>query len=99
MRDAYNGLYHPRFEHDSCGVGFVAEISGNRSHAILRLAIQSVINLTHRGAVDADAKTGDGAGVLTQIPEKLFWREAEKLGVHLSSSSDFGRRYDFSSSP
>ncbi len=88
MRDVYKGLYDPQFEHDSCGVGFVANISGNHSHAILRLAIQSVINLTHRGAVDADAKTGDGAGVLTQIPEKLFRRELEKLGVHLSSSSD-----------
>ena len=88
MRDRYKGLYDPRFEHDSCGVGFVADISGHRSRAILELAIESVINLTHRGAVDADAKTGDGAGVLSQIPEKLFRREVEKLGGYLSSIRD-----------
>ena len=57
-------LYDPRFEHDACGVGFVADISGNRSHAILEKAIDSVVNLTHRGAVSADGKTGDGAGIL-----------------------------------
>ena len=56
------------YEKDACGVGFVANRSGSRSHALLKMAIQAVTNLTHRGAVAADAKTGDGAGILTQIP-------------------------------
>jgi len=66
------GLYDPGFEHDSCGVGFVASIEGRKSHQIVQWAIQCVCNVTHRGAVSADAKTGDGAGVETQIPHQLF---------------------------
>jgi glutamate synthase (NADPH/NADH) large chain/glutamate synthase (ferredoxin) len=81
-------LYDPSFEHDSCGVGFIADVSGHRSHSILKKAVEAVSNLTHRGALDADAKTGDGAGVLTQIPEKLFKREAAKLGHRVESISD-----------
>src|SRR3954471_6848547 len=77
-------LYDPRLEHDACGVGFVASISGARSHAILQHAITSVINLTHRGAVDADAKSGDGAGVLTQLPHQLFDRELRSRGVEVA---------------
>src|SRR3954469_14764684 len=78
-------LYDPRLEHDACGVGFVANVSGARSHAILQHAITSVINLTHRGAVDADAKSGDGAGVLTQIPHSLFERELARQGRKLAN--------------
>ncbi|MEE9551223.1 MAG: hypothetical protein V3W08_12575 [Candidatus Binatia bacterium] len=85
-----NSLYHPEFEHDGCGVGFVADIGGNRSHRILEQALRSIINLTHRGAVDADAKTGDGAGVLTQVPAKLVAKELEKLGFHLGGRDDVG---------
>ena len=66
------GLYSPDHERDSCGVGFVADCRGARSHRILLRAVEAVINLTHRGAVSADGKTGDGAGVLTQIPHRLF---------------------------
>ncbi|HEY3135403.1 MAG TPA: glutamate synthase large subunit [Blastocatellia bacterium] len=73
-------LYDPRFEHDSCGVGFVADISGRVSHGVLETALDALSNLAHRGAVDADGKTGDGAGVLTQIPRKLLLREVERLG-------------------
>ena len=76
------------YEKDACGVGFVANRSGDRSHALLKMAIQAVTNLTHRGAVAADAKTGDGAGILTQIPEKLFRKELEKLGGHVESIHD-----------
>lgn len=76
------------YEKDACGVGFIANQSGSRSHDILKMAIQAVTNLTHRGAVAADAKTGDGAGILTQIPEKLFKKEVEKLGVNLKSIDD-----------
>ncbi|MXY99087.1 glutamate synthase subunit alpha, partial [Candidatus Poribacteria bacterium] len=63
---------------------------GSRSHEIIKMATQAVTNLTHRGAVAADAKTGDGAGILTQIPEKLFKKALEKLGVHLDSMNDVG---------
>ncbi|HWP45064.1 MAG TPA: glutamate synthase central domain-containing protein, partial [Blastocatellia bacterium] len=72
-------LYDPRFEHDACGVGFVADISGCPGHAVLDTSMQALANLAHRGAVDADGKTGDGAGILTQIPRKLFSREVERL--------------------
>ncbi|MDQ3703361.1 MAG: glutamate synthase subunit alpha, partial [Chloroflexota bacterium] len=75
------GLYDPNFEHDACGVGFVAKISGEPSHRVLALGLESVANVTHRGAVGADANTGDGAGVLTQLPRRFFARELERLGV------------------
>jgi glutamate synthase domain-containing protein 1 len=83
-----SGLYRPEFEHDACGVRFVADISGNRSHDILRRSVRALANLTHRGAMDADAKTGDGAGVLTQIPTKLFAREAGRLGFREVESNN-----------
>ncbi len=76
------------YEKDACGVGFIANISGSRSHEILKMAIQAVTNLTHRGAVAADAKTGDGAGILTQIPEKLFRKEVDKFEAHVDSIDD-----------
>ncbi len=67
-------LYDPVHEHDACGVGFVADVSGQRSPRILDLAVESGVNLTHCGAVDADARTGDGAGILTQVPHQLLRR-------------------------
>ena len=85
MRSAYvpgpRGLYDPAYEHDACGVGFVASIEGVASHDIVRWAVQCVCNVTHRGAVSADAKTGDGAGVLTQIPHRLFAKVLTRLGA------------------
>jgi glutamate synthase (ferredoxin) len=83
------GLYDPRFEHDSCGVGFVATTSG-RSHAIVERALEAVSNLTHRGAVSADGKTGDGAGILTQIPHRLLAAELQRLGVRVPRHTDLG---------
>jgi len=83
-------LYSADFEHDSCGVGFIAQVSGKRSNQVLKYALQSLCNLAHRGAVDADAKTGDGAGVSTQIPYKLFAPEVQKLGHKLFQESDLG---------
>ena len=77
-------LYDPRFEHDACGVGFVADVSGRQSHATLRKGIESVCNVTHRGAVSADAKTGDGAGLMTQVPRAFFRREIARLGKRLA---------------
>jgi glutamate synthase (NADPH/NADH) large chain len=67
-----HGLYDPRFEHDACGVGFVAHIKGEKSHAIVANGISSLCNMEHRGATGAEADTGDGAGVLIQIPDKFF---------------------------
>ncbi|MFN8522682.1 MAG: glutamate synthase large subunit [Chloroflexota bacterium] len=81
-------LYDRSFEHDACGVGFVARQSGQQDHDVLVKALQAVANLTHRGAVDADAKTGDGSGVLTQIPRKLVVREAERRGYRVHSADD-----------
>mgnify|MGYP000458437209 CR=1 FL=1 len=88
-------LYSPEFEHDSCGVGFIAQVSGKRSNQVLKYALQSLCNLAHRGAVDADAKTGDGAGVSTQIPYKLFAAEVQKLGHRLFQESDLGVGFVF----
>ena len=83
-------LYSPESEHDACGVGFIAQVSGKRSNQVLKYALQSLCNLAHRGAVDADAKTGDGAGVSAQIPYKLFAAEVQKLGHRLFQESDLG---------
>jgi glutamate synthase (NADPH/NADH) large chain/glutamate synthase (ferredoxin) len=88
--ESFQGLYDPAFEHDACGVGFVASIKGQRSNAILRKALTCVCSLIHRGAMDADAKTGDGAGILTQIPHRLFRYEVEKMGHKLFQDSDLG---------
>ncbi len=83
-------LHRPELERDACGVGFVAHIEGQRSHRILRLGLDSVCNVVHRGAVDADGKTGDGAGVTTQIPYKLLRPFIEAKGKNLEKDSDLG---------
>jgi len=83
-------LYDPAHEHDSCGVGFVAQVNGRRSNRILRMGLRSICNLMHRGALDADAKTGDGAGVMTQIPYKLLVPEVLRMGHTLYQESDLG---------
>lgn len=81
-------LYDPKFEHDACGVGFIANTNGKKEFRILEYAIEALKNLAHRGALDADAKTGDGAGVLTQIPYDIFRPEVEKLGGKLADDRD-----------
>src|SRR3981081_4091631 len=83
-----SGLYDPRFEHDACGVGFVARLSGQAGHDIVAKAVEGVANLRHRGAVAADGKSGDGSGVLTQVPRVLFAREAERLGLARLDDTD-----------
>jgi glutamate synthase domain-containing protein 2/glutamate synthase domain-containing protein 1/glutamate synthase domain-containing protein 3 len=75
------GLYDARYEHDSCGTGFVVDVAGRRSHGIVRDAVAALGNLAHRGAVSADGLSGDGAGVLTQIPYELFERVLCGQGV------------------
>ena len=84
------GLYHPAHEHDACGIGFVASISGTKSHDIIKKGIQVLLNLAHRGACGCDPETGDGAGVLIQIPHKFFARECEKLGFTLPKPGMYG---------
>ena len=84
------GLYDPRHEHDACGIGFVANIKGQKSHDIIVKGIQVLINLTHRGACGCDPETGDGAGVLIQIPHKFFARECAKLGFTLPPAGEYG---------
>src|SRR5205085_3312302 len=77
------GLYDPRNEHDACGIGFVVNIKGEQSHEIILKGLQILINLTHRGACGCDPETGDGAGILIQIPHKFFARECASLGLTL----------------
>jgi glutamate synthase (ferredoxin) len=84
------GLYDPRQEHDACGVGFVVDIKGRKSHAIVRQALEVLINLLHRGACGCEPNTGDGAGILLQIPDRFFRRECAKLGVTLPAPTEYG---------
>jgi glutamate synthase (ferredoxin) len=84
------GLYDPRCEHDACGVGFVVDIKGRRSHTIVRQALQVLINLLHRGACGCEANTGDGAGILLQVPDKFLRRECARLGFTLPPAREYG---------
>jgi len=84
------GMYDPKNEHDNCGIGFIANIKNRRSHEIVRQGIQILINLDHRGAVGADPLAGDGAGILMQLPDRLFRAEVETLGITLPEEGDYG---------
>ena len=83
------GLYDPRNEHDACGIGFVASIRGEKSHDIILRGIEVLINLTHRGASGGDPETGDGAGILIQIPHQFFARECATLGFELPGPGEY----------
>ncbi|HEY8406900.1 MAG TPA: glutamate synthase large subunit [Gaiellaceae bacterium] len=90
---AREGLYDPANEHDACGVAFVARLDGSRRHETIRRALTALANLEHRGASGADAQTGDGAGILLQIPHKLFGEEPGRYGVgSFFLPRDAGRR-------
>jgi glutamate synthase (NADPH) large chain len=84
------GLYDPIHERDACGIGFVANIKGERSHDIIAKGIQILVNLQHRGASGSDPITGDGAGVLIQIPHAFFERECARLGFTLPLPGEYG---------
>ena len=84
------GLYDPRNEKDACGIGFIVNINGEPSHEIITKGIQILINLTHRGACGCDPETGDGAGILIQIPDKFFRRECANLGFTLPPPGEYG---------
>ena len=77
------GLFDPALEKDSCGVGFIADIKGRKSHKIVEDALTILVNLEHRGAVGADPRAGDGAGILVQTPHKFFAKKAAELGFTL----------------
>lgn len=84
------GLYDPQFEHDNCGIGFIANIKGKKSHNIITDAIQILKNLTHRGGVGSEEDTGDGAGILTQIPHKFMEKVCKNEGIELPKEKDYG---------
>ena len=82
MREPH-GLYHPRNEHDACGIGLIANINNIKSHRTIDDGLSILKNLEHRGAVGADPKAGDGAGIMIQIPHGFFSEEAKRLGFEL----------------
>src|SRR5260370_38930100 len=84
------GLYNPTNEHDACGLGFIANINGDKSHEIINQGIQILVNLTHRGACGCDPETGDGAGILIQSTDKCFRRECASLGFTLPPEGEYG---------
>ncbi len=89
-RPEAQGLYDPANEHDACGVGFLANINGQTSHTIISDAITVLCNLVHRGAVGGDSATGDGAGILTQIPDALFRAKTEAVAGRLPPADTYG---------
>jgi glutamate synthase (NADPH/NADH) large chain len=84
------GLYSPAFEHDACGIGFVANIKSNKSHQIVSDALTILENMAHRGACGCETNTGDGAGLTIQTPHEFFFDECVKLGVHLPPFGRYG---------
>ena len=90
LEAARQGLYRPEREHDACGVGFVADINNKPRHEIVEQGLQILVNLTHRGAVGADPEMGDGAGMLVQLPHRLFAEEAERIGFTLPEKGHYG---------
>ncbi|MBN2577503.1 MAG: glutamate synthase large subunit [Pirellulales bacterium] len=90
LSPSVSGLYDPRFEHDACGIGAVVNVSGRRDHAVVEYGRQVLLNLQHRGAAGADETTGDGAGILLQIPHAFFREISASLGFDLPRPSHYG---------
>ena len=84
------GLYHPDQEHEACGIGMIANIDGRKSHNIVQNAVNILCNLEHRGGQSSDTSTGDGAGILTQIPHRFFLKQCEKEGIVLPEEGKYG---------
>src|ERR1700759_5461869 len=84
------GLYDPAYEKDACGVGFVADIQGRKSHTIVRQALTVLDNLKHRGACGCEENTGDGAGILMQVPHEFLKIAAKKDGITLPGTGEYG---------
>src|SRR6476619_5947961 len=89
------GLYDPALDKDSCGVGFIADIKGRKSHQIIKDGLQILCNLEHRGATGADPRMGDGAGILVQIPHKFFAKKTAELGIKLPKPGEYAVGYLF----
>jgi len=89
-RNPTGGLYHTGLDHDSCGIGFVADIKGRKSRQIVEQGLTVLANLTHRGAVGADPLAGDGAGMLLQIPDRFFREEMASRGIELPEPGAYG---------
>ncbi len=83
------GLYDPQYEHDACGVGFVVNIKGRKSHQIIQQALQVLVNLDHRGACGCEANTGDGAGILLQTPHEFLMEVCRELGIQLPAPGQY----------
>lgn len=88
--EQYNGLYHPQFEKDSCGVGFIANIKGRKSHQIISDALTMLERMAHRGACGCEPNTGDGAGILIQVPHEFYTNECRKLNIKLPAFGQYG---------
>jgi glutamate synthase (ferredoxin) len=84
------GLYNPQFEHDACGVGFIVHQKGQKSHDIVEQALTILLNLDHRGACGCEVNTGDGAGILMQVPDRFLRQEAAALGIELPEPGQYG---------
>ncbi len=84
------GLYDPAHEHDACGVGFVVDVKGRKSHAVVSQALTVLKNLLHRGACGCEVNTGDGAGILIQMPHAFLLRECARLGIALPAPGHYG---------
>ena len=87
---AKQGLYDPQNEHDACGVGFVVNVKGRKSHAIVRDALTILINLRHRGACGCENNTGDGAGILVQMPHRFLQQACEESRIELPAEKQYG---------
>ncbi len=94
-QDSEHGLYDPQFEHDSCGVGFIVNVDGEPAHDIVTGGLTILKNLVHRGAVGGDLKTGDGAGMLIQLPHFFFRKTAKALGFSLPDPGSYGAGFLF----
>ncbi len=84
------GLYHPQNEHDACGVGFICNLHGKKSHDIIHKALEILVRLTHRGAAGSDPLTGDGAGILLQIPHAFYKDKCAEIGIELPAEKEYG---------
>ncbi len=88
--ESHQGLYRPEFEHDSCGTGFITNINGHKSYQIIDDALTMLENMEHRGACGCDPETGDGAGILIQLPHEFFMEECSNLEISLPEPGEYG---------
>src|SRR4051812_297249 len=84
------GLYDPRFEHDACGVGFVCHMKGKQTHRVVDQALEMLERMNHRGACGCDPDSGDGAGIMLKLPDKLLRREMAKKSIALPPVGQYG---------